>query len=70
MAHSYGPEWLRHRQTGLAAGFVQATVSTQKGKSVAKLAWVIASAPQRKGYAPARHVHSDNRASMASGGRD
>jgi RimJ/RimL family protein N-acetyltransferase len=45
---------LRHRKTGLAVGFVQATLSTQNGESVAELAWVIASAHQGQGYA--RHA--------------
>jgi GNAT superfamily N-acetyltransferase len=37
-----------------AVGFVQATLSTQNGESVAELAWVIASAHQGQGYA--RHA--------------
>jgi hypothetical protein len=42
---------LRHRETGLAVGFLQATVSTQNGESVAEIAWVVASAHQGRGYA-------------------
>jgi RimJ/RimL family protein N-acetyltransferase len=48
-------EWhnwiLRLRETGAAAGFVQATVTGADGDRTAELAWVVGSAYQRQGLA-------------------
>lgn len=44
--------WIvRHRASGVAVGTVQATVSSHDGVPGADVAWVIASAYQRRGYA-------------------
>ncbi len=42
---------VRHRATGTAVGTVQATVSSDTDPPGAELAWVIATAHQRHGYA-------------------
>jgi RimJ/RimL family protein N-acetyltransferase len=48
-------QWLnwvvRRRDSGHAVGTVQATVSLQSDTSVAEVAWVVAAAHQRRGYA-------------------
>lgn len=41
---------MRHHPSGAAVGTVQATVRTQDGGTAAELAWVVASAYQRRGY--------------------
>jgi RimJ/RimL family protein N-acetyltransferase len=42
---------LRLRDTGAAAGTVQATLAREDGATVAELAWVVGTAAQRRGYA-------------------
>jgi len=42
---------VRERVSGVALGFVQATIVQQDGKSVAEVAWVIGTAHQGRGYA-------------------
>lgn len=42
---------LRREDTRRAAGYVQATVSTESDEVVAEIAWVVASAHQGRGYA-------------------
>lgn len=44
--------WIpRHRQTGSVVGTVQATLRIEHGRSVAELAWVVATPHQGQGYA-------------------
>ncbi len=42
---------IRHRETAAAVGTVQATLHTQAAQTSAEIAWVIATAHQRRGYA-------------------
>ena len=43
--------WIaRERETGVAVGTVQATLTTQDGRLEAEIAWVIGAARQRRGY--------------------
>jgi RimJ/RimL family protein N-acetyltransferase len=43
--------WIaRHRETGAAVGTVQATMQTELGRTIAEVAWVIATPHQRQGY--------------------
>ena len=44
--------WIaRDRETGIAVGTVQATLTNRNGGPTAEIAWVIGSAHQRRGYA-------------------
>ena len=44
--------WIVRRQdSGAAVGFVQATLSEENGELIADVAWVVATAQQRSGYA-------------------
>jgi RimJ/RimL family protein N-acetyltransferase len=42
---------VRRRDSGRAIGTVQATITTQGGRRVAQVAWIVAPSHQRRGYA-------------------
>jgi RimJ/RimL family protein N-acetyltransferase len=42
---------IRHRETGAIVGTVQATLCEASGQTSAEIAWIVASAHQRQGYA-------------------